>query len=170
MTTHFPANWQDNAQSDLLRGPHPDRLDCKIAAEDRNWTAHENEFRRLHGLGITIDALLNQFFSPHEKRLFFPSGNPSVFAIQRRHADGYTELLKGQLQGGEPRSRDAIFKLTAMYFGLPIEPLAMGLTLAETSSLKSSLQSIEASGFLSDFTTRGIGSNALQGMQQGQPI
>ncbi|KAK0611773.1 hypothetical protein B0T14DRAFT_335111 [Immersiella caudata] len=78
----------------------------------------------------SLDEILPNEFTPHERNLLFPADrdrNPSLVEIQKRNEKAYSELVRSKRfkkwmeQGGDQLP----FKLTMLWYGLPVAPLRL---------------------------------------------
>ncbi|ESA41847.1 uncharacterized protein NCU06930 [Neurospora crassa OR74A] len=91
----------------------------------------------------TLNELLKSRFSPEDRDLLLPADweqNPVLAELQGKNSERYKRLVKGEVKGwqkkgdnnneGWAKEADLAFKLTCLYFGLPVAP--MGWEQSET--------------------------------------
>lgn len=117
------------ARDRRLREEAPDRWQPDINPDSDEFAAilshFKNRLRNKHG---TLDNILSEELSPHERALLTPAhraDNAPLAAIQARNTALYSELLQTpRFKNWAPRA-DLAFKLTLVFFGLPVAPMGM---------------------------------------------
>lgn len=101
------------------------RINPAIDPNSTPWkTQHRLFHLLLHSLDHNIQQILLANFTQHEARMFVPSDRHDLHALQQRNTDRYNALLQGRFKDVE---QSLATKITMMYFGLPVEPMAMPL-------------------------------------------
>jgi len=109
----------------------PDRWDPSILPSSPEFTHTLDHFRRLlssRKKDSSLSSILQSEFSPYERELLVPvdrERNATMAAIQKQNARLYAELLKGERFKGWAARADLVFKLTLMYYGVPVEPVRL---------------------------------------------
>lgn len=117
------------ARDRRLRDEAPDRWQPDIDPDSDEFAAILSHFStRLRNKHDTLDNILSEELSPHECALLTPADradNAPLAAIQARNTALYSELLQTpRFQDWAPRA-DLAFKLTLVFFGLPVAPMRM---------------------------------------------
>ncbi|KAK1830139.1 hypothetical protein QBC39DRAFT_309653, partial [Podospora conica] len=117
------------ARDRKLREQAPDRWQPDIDPNSGEFAAILNHFAsRLRDQHDTLDNVLCEELAPHERALLTPvdrADNPALAAIQARNTALYSELLRSQRFRGWASHADLAFKLTLVFFGLPVAPMRM---------------------------------------------
>ncbi|KAK2731350.1 hypothetical protein CKAH01_08998 [Colletotrichum kahawae] len=97
------------------------RYNPLIKPTDAAWKEVEHTFRRmLDRPTLTIKEVLDDHFTPHERKLFLPAVEPpSLRECQEDSTKRYRALLVGRFKGHPP---SLAIKFAMLYFGLPVEP------------------------------------------------
>ncbi|KAF5519583.1 Protein piccolo [Colletotrichum aenigma] len=97
------------------------RYNPLIKPTDAAWKEVEYTFRRmLDRPTLTIKQVLDDHFTPHERKLFLPAVEPrSLRECQEDSTRRYRALLAGRFKGHFP---SLATKFAMLYFGLPVEP------------------------------------------------
>lgn len=97
------------------------RYNPLIKPTDAAWKEVEYTFRRmLDRPTVTIKQVLDNHFTPHERKLFLPAVEPrSLRECQEDSTRRYRALLAGRFKGHFP---SLATKFAMLYFGLPVEP------------------------------------------------
>ncbi|KAF6831472.1 hypothetical protein CPLU01_06757 [Colletotrichum plurivorum] len=111
----------------LKKGGDPrDRYNPLIKPSDEAWEKIEKQFRALlEQPTISVDKILSEYFTDHERKLFLPATEPrSLRNTQETNTKRYEALLAGRFRGHRV---SLAVKFTMLYFGLPVEPVLAGL-------------------------------------------
>lgn len=110
------------------------RMNLRISVEDPAWIQTHEMFKRLlDGKELSYQQILTENFTMHESRMLSPPDRVDLERLQRQNTKRFQKLLKTQFKGLQPN--DAT-KLTMLYFGLPVEPLANPLDELDGSMQK----------------------------------
>ena len=102
--------------------PMLQRIDPLVSPTSRKWIDQHSIFTFLLSPSseVTLDTMLEDYFTPHERLLILPATSPSyVVEEQADRTKRYRRLLAGRFQGVED---SPVTRLTMTYFGLPAEP------------------------------------------------
>jgi len=122
------------ARDRKLREEAPDRWQPNIDPNSDEFSTILNHFTsRLRDKHDTLDNILSEELAPHERALLTPvdrADNAPLAAIQAHNTALYSELLRSQrFQDWAPRA-DLAFKLTLVFFGLPVAPMRLSSSQA----------------------------------------
>ncbi|KAJ8124857.1 hypothetical protein O1611_g8783 [Lasiodiplodia mahajangana] len=106
--------------------PFKQRVDPFVGPDNKKFLKTEDYFASLlRSPNLTIEGILEGTFDAHEINLITPHSGPvDVVNWQRRNARRYYENLEMRFKG---HPDTLAFKLSCLYFGLPVEPLRMGI-------------------------------------------
>ncbi|KAL2755647.1 hypothetical protein ACRALDRAFT_1082203 [Sodiomyces alcalophilus JCM 7366] len=176
---HQPSSSSRPYSGPLPRGPKIPRLPVDkrhrplITPSDPEWPPVEQEFRELLNYpSVTIGQLLDEYFTPHEKRLVIPAVVPASLAhVQAENTKRFKRLLAVRFRG---HTITLATKFAMLWFGLPVEPLLPQLfdharyQVDTTDDL--GLQEIEVRPplhFLTAHDQRNYGKEELSGRESG---
>ncbi|KAK7417823.1 hypothetical protein QQX98_004297 [Neonectria punicea] len=102
------------------------RRNLLIKPTDADWQLAHEKFTSLldPSSKMTINQLLKLTFTSHEARMFVPSDRPDTRSIQESNTERFHKLRSGRFSAVDD---SLATKLTMMYFGLPVEPMASPL-------------------------------------------
>ncbi|KAK3388621.1 hypothetical protein B0T20DRAFT_511276 [Sordaria brevicollis] len=128
------------------------RIDPSVTPASDEFQTQLFSFRhQLDKPSSTVNKLLKNSFSPEDRDLLKPADperNPVLAELQAKNSEAYQRLITGEVKGwqkpatkgrkskkaanekGWAKEADLAFKLTCLYFGLPVEP--MGWEQSET--------------------------------------
>jgi hypothetical protein len=119
---------------------------------------------------MSVEAILNRYFSAHERLLFTPAtSTPSLVKLQKDDAWRYRQLLGDRFASAKNEPPLAL-ELTLLYFGLPVEPMLKDVFIAQQMELElDDLDDVEEYEvrpplhFLTAYDKRSWGRDALKG-------
>lgn len=99
-----------------------ERYNPLIKPTDNDWIAAHEQFKDLLDQPtIRIQQILDEHFTPHERKLFMPATEPrSLRDCQEDNTRRYRALIAGRFKTSRP---SLATKFTLLYFGLPVEPI-----------------------------------------------
>ena len=118
---------KDLARDKELLKAAPERWRPDITPADNEFVEKLAEFKKtLAEPSTTINDILTTQFEPHERELIIPTSkgtNRALAEIQAGNRKLYSELLRsGRFRNYAPGT-DLAFKLTLLFFGLPVAPI-----------------------------------------------
>ncbi|KAI0506669.1 hypothetical protein F5B22DRAFT_660065 [Xylaria bambusicola] len=124
--------------------PFSQRANALIQPGDKQFQKIENYFfSLLSNPEMSVDGILEGTFDDHEIMLITPQSEPlDVVRFQLRNAQRYYENLETRFKG---HTETLAFKMTCLYFGLPVAPMRSGTSLFSMSPDPSTLETSAAS-------------------------
>ncbi len=120
---------QVRAQDRKLTEEAPSRWDPAIDPNSDKFKSILLSFsEQLSDPKSTIDGVLRSNLSPYERELLFPVSrheNSALAGVQARNRKLYSALLRSDRFADWASSADLSFKLTLVYFGLPVAPMTV---------------------------------------------
>jgi len=121
-----PASMQEEstAGSPLLRVAITERYNPAISPTDSDFISIKAYFAAaLARPDASLGHLLETAFDQHERAMLLPAARDTCAAeLQLKETERFCALLEGRFRDATP---DLALKLTFLYFGLPVQPMAM---------------------------------------------
>lgn len=114
------------------------RWDLRISASDSEFLKVESDFERALAVvnpDQSIQGVLDRHFTAFEKKLLTPVDkrrHPQLYKIQRLNRKRFLRLLKSPRFESRKSTASLAFKLTLLYFGLPVAPMGFGIGINDS--------------------------------------